>query len=117
MFIQVSEETATNVIADLEDRLKDANNSCDRQQLDNYAVRQKLYDTQDKLVAATTQLQHEVRMVCTANHYPTFGKIPMIKALRELYPFLMGDENARLGLKEAKDAVDAALAAGKLHGV
>jgi len=58
MFIQVSEETATNVIADLEDRLKDANNSCDRQQLDNYAVRQKLYDTQDKLVAATTQLQH-----------------------------------------------------------
>jgi ribosomal protein L7/L12 len=41
----------------------------------------------------------------------------MIKALREIYPFLMGDENARLGLKEAKDAVDAALAAGKLHGV
>jgi hypothetical protein len=114
VFIQVSEETVINVVNDLETRLAEADGALERQRADSYAVRTKLYEAQDRLVETTNRLQHEARIACTQNHFPSMGKIPMIRALRELYPYLMGDENAKLGLKEAKDAVDAALAAGKL---
>ncbi len=115
--VQVSAETATNIISDLEERLAEADRTIAEERAANYRTRTSLYATQDQLSEMTNKLQADARMACTANHYPNIGKIPMIRLLRAVWPFVIGDEKAVLGLKEAKDAIEAAMAADKLKGV
>ena len=106
MYVSISEDTATEVIESLEKRVADRNAAIDARWAQIELLNLRNHELQEQVAALRDDnINAKPMRECPMQHFP-IGKITLIKYVRNIM---------NIGLVEAKNAVDAAIAEGRVN--